>query len=172
MRVSHVAMLVPRTQNSNLSTYHSITMVIYMATSVPCTQGSNLSIYQSKTTVSHVARDVSTTEKPTQIKNTSNVDRSTKDHTCHMNEVHNMIPISICQKGSHLTISASIKHKLSTKECEDIPVFLGTSADRQNIISKNQRTWWTCSLSIRWITYSVKWHVGLDTHKSRETTTQ
>ena len=99
MRVSHVATLVPRTKFKpiNIPVDNDGNIHGY----VPCTQCSNLSIYQSNTTVSHVARYVSTTEKPTRIKNTSKMDRSTKDHTCHMYEVHNMIPISICQKGSH-----------------------------------------------------------------------
>ena len=68
-----------RTQWSHLSTYQLITMVIYVVTLVP--------------------------RKTSRMKqNTSNVDRSTKDRTCHMHDVPNVIQMRIRQLASQLTL--------------------------------------------------------------------
>jgi hypothetical protein len=106
MMVLHVAIWVPRTQSSNLSTYQSMTMVLHVAMSWPRTQCSNLSTCQSKND-GNIRGYVHTTNKTTRMKNTSNVDRSTKDHTCHMYKVHNMIQLRICQRASQLTICST-----------------------------------------------------------------
>jgi hypothetical protein len=75
-------------------------------------------------TVSHVARYVSTTEKPTRIKNTSNVDRSTKDHTCCMYEVHNMIQSMSLPKGiSFNKYAASINTNCQRKNAKTFPFY-------------------------------------------------